>query len=60
MPSLVDIDGDGLYLPLTDGLLLLRFSFGFSGATTLITGAVSGSCTRCDAPSITAYLQTLL
>jgi hypothetical protein len=56
---LVDVDGDGLYLPLTDGLLLLRFSFGFTGAT-LITGAVSGSCTRCDAPSITAYLQSLI
>ena len=37
---LVDADGDGLYLALTDGLLLLRFSFGFTGAT-LITGAVT-------------------
>jgi hypothetical protein len=56
---LLDVDGDGEYLPLTDGLLLLRFGFEFTGAT-LITGAVGPGCTRCDAPSITAYLQSLL
>jgi hypothetical protein len=56
---LVDVDGDGLYLPLTDGLLLLRFAFGFTGAT-LTTGAVGAGCTRCDPASITAYLQTLV
>jgi hypothetical protein len=44
---------------LTDGLLLLRFGFGFSG-NTLINGAVGPGCTRCDAASITAYLQSLL
>jgi hypothetical protein len=55
----IDVDGDGLYLPLTDGLLLLRFAFGFSG-NTLITGAVGPGCTRCDPPSITQYLQSLL
>ena len=56
---LVDVDGDGAFLPLTDGLLLLRYGFGFTG-NTLITGAVGPGCTRCDAPSITAYLQTLI
>ena len=45
---LIDVDGDGAYLPLTDGLLLLRFGFGFSGAT-LTTSAVGPNCTRCDA-----------
>ena len=55
----IDIDGDGQYLPLTDGLLLLRFGFGFGG-NTLIAGAVGPGCTRCDAPSITAYLQGLI
>jgi hypothetical protein len=59
VPPLVDVDGDGQYLPLTDGLLLLRFGFGFTG-NTLITGAVGPGCTRCDAPSITVYLQSLL
>ena len=56
---LIDVDGDGKFLPLTDGLLLLRFAFGFSGAT-LVTGAVGPGCTRCDGPSITAYLQSLM
>ena len=55
----IDVDGDGRYLPLTDGLLLLRFAFGFTG-NTLITGAVGLGCTRCDAPSITAYLKGLV
>jgi hypothetical protein len=55
----IDIDGDGAYLPLTDGLLLLRFGFGFAG-NTLISGAVGLGCTRCDAPSITTYLKNLL
>jgi hypothetical protein len=56
---LVDVDGDGAYLPLTDGLLLLRFGFGFTG-NTLITGAVGMGCTRCDVPSITKYLRSLI
>ncbi len=54
-----DIDGDGDFLPLTDGLLLLRFSFGFTGAV-LVTGAVNmGGCTRCTAPAIEAYIESL-
>jgi hypothetical protein len=56
---IIDVDGDGAYLPLTDGLLMLRFGFGFTGST-LISGAVAGGCTRCDAASITAHLQGLL
>ena len=40
------------------GLLALRFLFGFTGAN-LIAGAVGGGCTRCDAPSIEAYLVGL-
>jgi hypothetical protein len=55
----IDVDGDGQFLPLTDGLLILRFGFGFTG-NTLISGAVGGGCTRCDAPSITQYLQGLV
>ena len=55
---LLDIDGNGSTDPLTDGLLALRFLFGFTGAN-LITGAVGGGCTRCDAPSIEAYLVGL-
>jgi hypothetical protein len=55
----VDVDGDGEVEPLTDGLLLLRYLFGFRGAT-LITGAVDlMHCTRCTAPEIEAYIATL-
>jgi hypothetical protein len=59
VPQSIDVDGDGQVLPLTDGLLLTRFTFGFAG-NTLISGAVGPGCTRCDVASITAYLQSLL
>lgn len=56
----LDIDGDGELVALTDGLLALRFLFGFTG-TTLTLGAVDTSdCTRCDAAGILPYLQTLI
>jgi concanavalin A-like lectin/glucanase superfamily protein len=54
----LDVDGNGLKQPLTDGLLLLRYLFGFRGAT-LITGAVGAGCTRCTAVAIEAYLASL-
>jgi DNA-binding beta-propeller fold protein YncE len=53
----LDVDGDGVVSPLTDGLLLLRYSFGFTGST-LITGAVDqAACTRCTAEQIEAFIQ---
>ena len=51
----LDVDGNGSSDPLTDGLLVLRYLFGFRGAT-LINGAVGPNCLRCDSPSIEAYL----
>jgi hypothetical protein len=54
----LDIDGDGSFEPLTDGLLVVRYGFGFRGAT-LINGAVAAGCTRCTAPAIEAYLADL-
>jgi DNA-binding beta-propeller fold protein YncE len=58
-PAAYDIDGDGSVDPLTDGLLLLRYSFGFTGPT-LITGAVDlVNCTRCTAAAIEAFLAAL-
>ena len=54
----LDIDGNGLTEPLTDGLLVLRRFFGFSGAT-LTTGAIGGGCTRCDAAAIEPYIAGL-
>jgi hypothetical protein len=55
VPSTLDVDGNGRIDPLTDGLLVLRYEFGFRGST-LIAGVVAPDCTRCDAPSIEAYL----
>ena len=43
----------------TDGLLVLRFLFGFTG-TTLTSGAVGGDCARCDVATIEGYLSTLI
>jgi subtilisin-like proprotein convertase family protein len=58
--SLLDIDGDGAVEPLTDGLLVLRYIFGFRGAV-LVAGAVDTlNCTRCGAPAIEAYLDPLV
>jgi hypothetical protein len=50
-----DIDGNAIIEPLTDGLLVLRYLFGFRGAT-LINGAVAGNCTRCTSAAIEAFL----
>ncbi|HEX2464309.1 MAG TPA: hypothetical protein VHR17_06745 [Thermoanaerobaculia bacterium] len=54
----IDVDGNGVVDALTDTLLMLRYVFGFRG-NTLITGAVGGGCTRCSAPDIEAYIDTL-
>ncbi|HEX2463391.1 MAG TPA: hypothetical protein VHR17_02125 [Thermoanaerobaculia bacterium] len=56
--AVLDIDGNGAIAPLSDGLLVLRFMFGFSG-TTLVSGAVGAGCTRCTAPAIESYLGSL-
>ena len=50
-----DVDGNGLVEPLTDGLLTLRYLFGFRGAT-LVNGAVAPDCTRCTTPAIESYI----
>ena len=56
---MLDADGDGSALALTDGLLILRRLFGFTGAS-LIEGAVGPSCTRCTATAIESHLSTFL
>ena len=53
-----DIDLNGVRSPLTDGLLILRFLFGFHG-NTLISDAVGQNCLRCDASSIEFFLTAL-
>jgi hypothetical protein len=58
--GLADADGNGSAQPLTDGLLVLRYLFGFRGAT-LTTGAVdSANCTRCTAGAIEAHIAANL
>ncbi len=54
----LDIDGNGELGPLTDGLLVLRHLFGFTGAT-LTSAAIGPNCARCDATAVAAYIDGL-
>ena len=54
--SQLDIDGDGDAKPLTDGLLLIRYLFGFSGDS-LVTGAIGSDATRDTAEAVEAYIE---
>jgi hypothetical protein len=55
----LDIDGNGALGALTDGLLVLRYLFGFTG-TALVAGAYDTvGCTRCTAGDILAYLVSI-
>jgi hypothetical protein len=54
-----DIDGNGEVDPLTDGLLALRFLFGFTGDS-LIAGAVANGCGRCTSDEIVTHLEGLI
>jgi hypothetical protein len=56
----LDVDGDGEREPLTDGVLTVRWLFGFRGAA-LVSGAVDGGdCTRCTAEEIEPYLAGMV
>ena len=55
----IDVDGDGTALPLSDGILILRHLFGFTGAV-LVDGAVNmNGCTRCTVQEIQPFLDGL-
>ncbi len=54
--SSLDVDGDGNVKPLADGLLMLRYTFNFTGDT-LINNAVDPTCTRCTSGLIESYIQ---
>ena len=52
-----DVNGDGSFDSLTDGLLALRHAFGFTG-NNLISGAIGSGATRTTAVQITGYLDS--
>jgi poly(3-hydroxybutyrate) depolymerase len=54
--SQLDVDGDGESKPLTDGLLLIRYLFGFSGDS-LISGAIGSGAERDTAAEVEAYIE---
>ena len=54
--SELDIDGDGESKPLTDGLLLIRYLFGFSGDS-LVSGAIGSDAARNSAEAVEAYIK---
>ena len=55
---LLDVDGDGKIAPLSDGLLIIRSLFGFSG-NSLTSGAIGDSATRTGASDVESYLETI-
>ena len=55
----LDIDGNGVVDPLSDGLLILRYLFGIRGAT-LINGVVAQDATRNTAVQIEEYLAKMV
>ncbi len=57
--SQLDIDGDGESKALTDGLLLIRYLFGFTGDS-LIAGAVGERADRSTSEEIEAYISERL
>ena len=55
---LLDIDGNGETTALTDGLLVIRSLFGFSGSS-LSNGAIGNGSARTDGVGVTTYLETI-
>ena len=55
----LDVDGDGESKALTDGLLLIRYLFGFSGDS-LISGAIGNGSERDTAEEVEAYIEARL
>ena len=53
--SELDIDGNGESKALTDGLLLIRYLFGFTGDA-LTSGAIGAGATRSTSEDIEAYI----
>ena len=56
---ILDIDANGSFDALTDGLIILRYAFGITGAN-LVSGAVAGDAMRTDPADIEAYIDSLV
>ena len=54
----LDVDGDGEVSALGDGLLILRYLFGFTGDT-LVKGAITIGAPRSTPAAVIAYLATI-
>ena len=59
MDSILDVDGDGKVEALTDGLLIIRYLFGFRG-NVLVANAIGSGATRTTASQIEEYLAALV
>ena len=57
--KLLDIDANGQVDALTDGLVILRYMFGYSGDA-LLNGAIGEGATRTTAAEIEDYLEALM
>jgi hypothetical protein len=57
--STFDIDQDGSFDALTDGLILLRYAFGIRGDF-LINDVIDANATRTNVDDIEAYIQSLV
>lgn len=53
-----DVDGDGRVDALTDGVMLLRYMFGFTGNALITNNVVSSGATRKTAAEIELYLAS--
>ena len=54
----LDIDGDTLFTPATDGVLLLRYSLGVRGSALTQGLGFAAAATRQTASAITSYIET--
>ena len=57
--SLLDVDGNGTADALSDGIVMVRYLFGFTG-NALITGVVDPAGTRHTAAAVESFLQGFL
>jgi len=58
MYGLFDIDGNGIVNALADGLLLVRYLFGFRDYE-LVFNLITPNCTRCNAEEIVEYIRQI-